>query len=201
MTDKVKNEEKVVEKNKFAKDLCFDKIVWIFMISCIVGFLVETLWCLIKHGYIESRQSPVWKVFGVSFIVGTITEYICSLGQQIVFGSVAWDYSKMPLNINGRVCFLYSCFWGLLGILWIKAIYPIMSKVIEKLPVKLGTIIMWAFIVFFVFDSFVSATAGLRMDKRDAGQAPNNVYEQFLDNHFSDERMNEIYANSQKVTK
>ena len=107
----------------------------------------------------------------------------------------------LSLNINGRVCFLYSCFWGLLGILWIKAIYPIMSKVIEKLPVKLGTIIMWAFIVFFVFDSFVSATAGLRMDKRDAGQAPNNVYEQFLDNHFPDERMNEIYANSQKVTK
>ena len=228
MTDKVENEEKVVEKSKFAKDLCFDKIVWIFMISCIVGFLVETLWCLIKHGYIESRQSlvwgpfsvaygmgavvltfalykvkdaPVWKVFGVSFIVGTITEYICSLGQEIVFGSVAWDYSNMPLNINGRVCFLYSCFWGLLGILWIKAVYPIMSKVIEKLPAKLGTIIMWAFIVFFVFDSFVSATAGLRMDKRDAGQAPNNVYEQYLDNHFPDERMNEIYANSQKVNK
>ena len=140
MTDKVENEEKVVEKNKFAKDLCFDKIVWIFMISCIVGFLVETLWCLIKHGYIESRQSlvwgpfsvaygmgavvltlalykvkdaPVWKVFGVSFIVGTITEYICSLGQQIVFGSVAWDYSNMPLNINGRVCFIILAlvFW------------------------------------------------------------------------------------------
>ena len=53
----------------------------------------------------------------------------------------------------------------------------------------------------FVFDSFVSATAGLRMDKRDAGQAPNNVYEQYLDNHFPDERMNEIYANSQKVEK
>ena len=76
-----------------------------------------------------------------------------------------------------------------------------MSKVIEKLPVKLGTIIMWAFIVFFVFDSFVSATAGLRMDKRDAGQAPNKSYEKYLDNHFPDERMNEIYANSQKVTK
>lgn len=96
---------------------------------------------------------------------------------------------------------LVFLFLGTFGILWIKAIYPIMSKVIEKLPVKLGTIIMWAFIVFFVFDSFVSATAGLRMDKRDAGQAPNNVYEQFLDNHFPDERMNEIYANSQKVTK
>ena len=146
MTDKVENEEKVVEKNKFAKDLCFDKIVWIFMISCIVGFLVETLWCLIKHGYIESRQSlvwgpfsvaygmgavvltlalykvkdaPVWKVFGVSFIVGTITEYICSLGQQIVFGSVAWDYSNMPGNILGQICPQFTVLWFFLSALGI----------------------------------------------------------------------------------
>ena len=136
MTDKVENEEKVVEKNKFAKDLCFDTIVWIFMISCIVGFLVETLWCLIKHGYIESRQSLVWgpfsvaygmgavvltlalykvkdapvlKVFGVSFIVGTITEYICSLGQQIVFGSVAWKYHTIFSNISPWNCTRISC--------------------------------------------------------------------------------------------
>lgn len=72
MTDKVENEEKVVEKNKFAKDLCFDKIVWIFMISCIVGFLVETLWCLIKHGYIESRQSLVWGPFSVAYGMGAV---------------------------------------------------------------------------------------------------------------------------------
>ena len=224
----VKNEVETKEEKTYAKDLCFDKLVWVFMISCIVGFIVETLWCLIKHGYIESRQSlvwgpfsiaygmgalvltlalykvkdaPIWKVFDVSFVVGTVTEYICSLGQEIVFGSIAWDYSHMPLNINGRVCFLYSCFWGLLGILWIKAIYPIMSKVIEKIPFKIGTVIMWVFIAFFIVDSFVSATAALRMDKRDAGQAPNNVYEQFLDSHFPDERMAEIYANSQKVEK
>ena len=72
MTDKVENEEKIVEKSKFAKDLCFDKIVWIFMISCIVGFLVETLWCLIKHGYIESRQSLVWGPFSVAYGMGAV---------------------------------------------------------------------------------------------------------------------------------
>ena len=40
---------------------------------------------------------------------------ICSLGQEIVFHSVAWDYSDMPLNINGRVCLLYSVFWSFIA--------------------------------------------------------------------------------------
>ena len=111
--------------------LTFNELVWIFFISCEVGWAVETLWCYIKHGYIESRQSLVYShlsvaygmgaviltlvlfklrksklitVFLVSFLAGTVTEYICSLGQEILFGSVAWDYSNVPLNINGRVC-------------------------------------------------------------------------------------------------
>ena len=115
----------------------FYKYVYIFIICCVVGFSVETLWCLIRHGYIESRKSlvygplsvaygmggvlltavlskftdaPLCKVFVISFIVGSVAEYICSLGQEIVFGSVAWDYSHLPLNINGRVCLLYSIF-------------------------------------------------------------------------------------------
>ena len=37
-------QEKSQEKGEYAEGLCFDKIVWIFMISCIVGYLVETLW-------------------------------------------------------------------------------------------------------------------------------------------------------------
>ena len=109
------------------------------MISCIVGFLVETLWCLIKHGYIESRQSlvwgpfsvaygmgavvltlalykvkdaPLWKVFCLSFVVGTVTEYICSLGQEIVFGSVAWDTAKCRLISTAEYAFFIPAFGG-----------------------------------------------------------------------------------------
>lgn len=138
MNNNSKYEKKQDEKSKkFANGLCFNKIVWIFLICCVCGFIVETIWCLIRHGYIESRKSLVYgplsvaygiggviltlalyklknssniKIFITAFVVGTATEYICSLGQEIVFGSVAWDYSNVPLNINGRVCLLYSLF-------------------------------------------------------------------------------------------
>ena len=65
-------QEKSQDKGEYAEGLCFDKIVWIFMISCIVGFLVETLWYLIKHGYIESRQSLVWGPFSVAYGMGAV---------------------------------------------------------------------------------------------------------------------------------
>lgn len=169
------------ERRPFAPGLCFNKLVWVFLISCVVGFLVETLWCYMRHGYIESRQSLVygplsvaygmgavvltmalykfrnslwWKIFLVSFVVGTVTEYICSLGQELVFGSVAWDYSNVPLNINGRVCLLYSVFWGILGIAWIKLIYPPMAKLIGKLPIKLGKVLTWHLSSFLFLTPF-----------------------------------------------
>lgn len=214
------------KKDSFAEGLCLDKIIWIFLVCCVVGFIVETLWCFIRHGYIESRKSLVYGplsvaygmggviltlvlykirnsrsyiIFLTSFAVGTVTEYICSLGQEIVFGSVAWDYSNVPLNINGRVCLLYSLFWGVLGILWIKIIYPLMSDMIEKIPLNIGRILTVAFALFFIFDAALSATAALRMDERAEGYAPANAYEEFLDSHFDDERMHKIYANSSDV--
>ena len=220
-------EEKAASKSS-AVNIGFYKLVWIFAACCIIGFAVETAWCYIRHGYVESRQSLVWGplsvaygmggllltlvlyhfkdanlgvVFLISYVVGTVAEYICSLGQEIVFHSVAWDYSNRPLNINGRVCLLYSLFWGVLGVFWVKAFMPATDFLVNKIPLNVNHILVWAFTVFFVFDCIVSASAALRMDKRDSGIAPKNKIEQYLDKEFPDERMHEIYANSQDVSK
>lgn len=210
------------------QNFTFFQYVWIFVAGCYGGFLVETVWCLIKNGYIESRkslvlghlsvaygmgavlltlilvhfqQSKLWKIFLVAFLSGTVTEYICSLGQEICFGSVAWDYSKLPLNINGRVCLLYSLFWGVLGVFWVKAVIPLLQKVFGSVKLPHERLLVSAFIVFFVFDCVLSASAALRMNERAQGVSPSNRIEQFLDTHYTDEKMNEIYANSKPVEK
>lgn len=202
--------------------------VWIFIASCYTGYLVETLWYLIKHGFIESRKSlvlghlsvaygmgavlltlllvhfenaQVWKIFLVAFASGTAVEYIYSLGQEILFGSVAWDYSNVPLNINGRVCLLYSLFWGVLGVFWVKIMIPFMGKIFAAVHLPHERIIVWAFVAFFVFDCALSGSAAFRMNQREAGMAPSNKIEQFLDVHYPDEKMHQIYANSKSVDK
>lgn len=208
--------------------LSFNRLVCIFASCCVIGFLVESAWCVAKNGYLESRQSLVygplsvaygmggvlltlvlarfsdaslWKVFLISFVVGTAAEYICSLGQEIVFGSVAWDYSHLPLNINGRVCLLYSLFWGVLGVFWVKVFMPLTDKIFDSLNPTATSVFVWAFSIFFAFDAIMSAGAALRMNEREEGLAPSNKIEIFFDEHFDDERMHKIYANSKKVEK
>ena len=51
------------KKKKFAEGLCFDKLVWIFVIGCIIGFIVETLWCYVRWGKIESRKGLIYGPF------------------------------------------------------------------------------------------------------------------------------------------
>lgn len=210
------------------QNFSFFQYVWIFIAGCYGGFLVETVWCLIKHGYIESRKSLVlghlsiaygmgavlltlllvhfqhaklWKIFVVAFVSGTVTEYICSLGQEICFGTVAWDYSNLPLNINGRVCLLYSLFWGVLGVVWVKAVIPLLKKIFSSVKLPHERIIISAFIVFFVFDCVLSASAAVRMNERAQGVTASNKIEQFLDTYYPDDKMNEIYANSKPANK
>ena len=206
----------------------FYQYVWIFIAGCYLGYGVETIWCLIRNGFIESRKSlvlghlsiaygmgavlltlllvrfqneSVWKIFLVAFASGTVVEYICSLGQEICFGSVAWDYSDLPLNINGRVCLIYSLFWGFLGLAWVKFVIPLMSRIFQAVHIPFSKAIVWAFIAFFLLDAGLSASAAVRMEKRDNGIAPRNRFEQFLDLHYDDETMHNIYANSKSVEK
>lgn len=205
------------------KNFTFFQYVWIFIVSCYAGFILETVWCLIKNGYIESRKSLVlghlsvaygmgallltfllvnfqnaktWKIFLIAFVSGTATEYICSLGQELLFGTVAWDYSNLPLNINGRVCLLYSIFWGLLGVFWAKVMIPFMRWAFSRIHLPFEKVLVWAFLAFFVFDCALSASAALRMNERAAGVAPSNKIEQLLDTYYPDEKIEKIYANS-----
>lgn len=51
-------------------------------------------------------------------ILGSIVlEYGTSWAFEKLFHAYWWDYSSMPLNINGRVCFPYSVGFGVAGLI------------------------------------------------------------------------------------
>lgn len=206
----------------FAKGMNLYKILMICYIGSFAGVVIEMIWCFLTRGYIESRAGLVYGPFNllygagavvmtlalykfrnkgswISFIggfaVGSVVEYACSWGQELLFGSRSWDYSNMPFNINGRICFLYSLFWGALGVLWVKEIYPMMAKLILKLPDRFGKILTWALLAFFIFNAVVTLIATFRWSQRIDLIEPANAFWEFIDMRFPDERMQRIFAN------
>lgn len=206
----------------FASGLNLYKLLLIFFVGSFAGVVMETVWCFATRGYIESRAGLVygpfnllygfgavvltvclyrfrnrsgWLSFAGGLLVGSVVEYLCSWAQEAVFGSRSWDYSHMPLNINGRICLLYSIFWGLLGVLWIKNLYPRLAAGILKVPNRAGKIITWAVTMLLILDAAVTVTAVARWSARIQGAEPANVFWSAVDKRFPDERMEKIFAN------
>ena len=206
----------------FAMGLNFYKLILLVFIGSFAGVVVEMLWCLLTNGYLESRAGLVYGPFnllygvgavtlsvclfryrnrssGFSFaggmIVGSVVEYVCSWGQELLFGSTSWDYSNLPFNLNGRICLLYSVFWGILGVLWMKNLYPRLARWILKLPNRLGKAFTVAMAVFLVVNGVVTLLAVDRWSERIAGEPAVTAADRLFDKHFPDARMERVFAN------
>ena len=159
--EKNKGEEikKEAEKNKkfTITGLSIWRILAYFIIYSIVGYIIETIFGIITKGVWESRQSflygPFCAIYGVGavimimflhgyskkytrlflggFIVGSIVEYLVSWIGEMLLGVKWWDYSNMPLNINGRICVYFSIFWGFLALYLIGSFNPRIDRLID----------------------------------------------------------------------
>lgn len=206
----------------FAKGICFDKLVWVFLIACFLGDLIEMVYCRAVGGTWMSRSSLVYGPFSIvwgfgavlltvvlrrfagkpdrvvflaGFVIGGAYEYLCSVFTEIVFGTVFWDYSYMPLNIGGRTNVLFCVFWGILSVAWVRMLYPPMDRAIEKLPPLLGKIATWIVVAAMLSNCLLTGGAMLRYNTRQADPAADNVIEQLLDERFDDEWVENRWPN------
>lgn len=210
------------ERGHFAHGLNFYKLFWVFFIGSFLGVVVETIWCIVTRGHYESRVGLIYGPFNLVYgfgalalavglywlrskrdihillggaFIGSVVEYVCSWVQEQMFHSYSWDYSKMPLNLHGRINLLYALFWGILAIWWVKDIFPLLSRWILKIPNRVGKPLTWFLLVFMIFNSFMSGWAVGRWVGRQDGQPPENALDAYFDEAYPDERMARIYAN------
>lgn len=209
----------------FAKGICLDKLIWVFLVSSFLGALIEMVYCYSLDGFWMNRSSLLYGPFSVvwgmgavlltvslrrftgekgkniistfvaGFFIGGVYEYFCSVFTEIVFGTVFWDYSNMPFNIGGRTNLVYCVFWGILGIVWTRIIYPPMSREIEKLPALWGKIITWAVVVVMLCNSLLTAVAMIRYTDRRNYPEADNILEKMIDEHYNDEYMEKRWPN------
>lgn len=212
----------MTKTNVTKEKISFHDIFYIFLFGCFFGWIVEGIWSYLKRGILLNHSALVIgpfnivygvsavvltimlfrvkekkyiEIFGISFAVGTVLEYIMSFLMEKMLGFVAWNYSKKPFNINGRVCLMYSIFWGILGIVWIKLIYPRLKKIISKFNKKKSYKFIVAMCVFLVFNTILTFAAVERGKEFEKGIPPENKFEVFLDEHFGVDYLNNMYNN------
>ncbi len=152
--------------------------------------------CALTAALLKFKDKNIFLIFIIGFIGGSLIEYIMSWGMELVLGFTAWDYSSFFLNINGRICLVYSCIWGVLSIVWIKYLYPLMQKLIDKINPKLGQKLIVYISIFLAFDVMFTAQCILRAKACDKGIAPQNSYERFLDKTFNSAYLKNMFSNN-----
>lgn len=108
--------------------------------------------------------------FSARAVVGSVIEYLLSWGQETLRLSPELpDYSRMPFNLDGRICLLSTrsgAFWASCGS---KPLSPGRFQVILKIPNRFGKVLTWVLTIFMVFDCAMSLLAVDRWSERVCG--------------------------------
>lgn len=208
--------------------LPFRNALWIFVIGCLIGAFVECLFCIFIHGKLELRQATIYGpfnlvygfgalamtltsvpasqryrlpiVFLVSALAGGLTEYLSSFLQEAVFQTQSWDFSDQTFNLHGRTSLLFMLFWGALGTVFARFIYPFFIAKISKKSFVNSRGLAMAMTVFMVANIGISAIAVNRWIGRLHGQPAQHSLDQYIDNNYGDARMEHIYPNMKLVS-
>jgi uncharacterized membrane protein len=213
-------ENNAVKADSFIHTITFYKLFYIFVIGSIFGCYMEQIQYLILRGIWECRAGVVWGpfseiyglgagiiyllyvklkgrspllIFSLSAVCGSAFEYIARVFQEIAFHSITWDYSKEPLNLSGRTSLKYAIYWGLLGLVFIKAVFPVIDGKLEKIRGRMAFAFTWVLIVFMSANLMFSALAVNRWNERQQGLSSEGYIEEFMDNHYHDNHMKQRF--------
>ena len=149
-------------KIDYNKNYELTSIILFFFIFAFVGWIWEVVLILFQQGVLANRGVlygpwlPIYGVgctliilltgfksfrkilkkpfitFSVIMVLCTVVEYITSWWLERKLGVRYWDYTGIFLNINGRVCFESTIFFGIGGSLCVYIVAPLLEKLIQR---------------------------------------------------------------------
>lgn len=157
------------------------KIFYIFILYSILGWFMEVVIVSTKkrkitaRGFLIGPWCPIYgfgalfitlllkkyyddpiALFIMSFLIGTILEYITSYLMEKLFHARWWDYSDHKFQINGRVSLTTSLGFGLLGLILVYILNPFFLRIIKNIPPIIFNITMIIILVIFLTDVIAS---------------------------------------------
>lgn len=216
--------EKALAKGMPGRDLSgkgyisldFFNIFWLFVVGCVFGLVIETIYHLAMYGEWQDRAGLLWGPFSPiygfgavlltvllnrlwranwlltfcsSAVIGGTFEYLTSWFMEVAFGIKAWDYTGQWLSIDGRTSGKFMFFWGILGLAWIKLILPHLLALIQRIPWRVRYSLTLVCLVFMVVDATMTLMAMDAWYSRLAGIAQDSPVDNFFATHYNDDFM------------
>ncbi|MBD5138033.1 MAG: putative ABC transporter permease, partial [Ruminococcus sp.] len=162
-----------------------------FIFWAFIGWGIEVCWMTLETGEYQNRgflNMPICPIYGFGVIMVTVffrpvshtvlplfivTSILCTtfellvgLGMEKLFGARWWDYSHERYNYKGYICLKISILWGMGCVIVIRLVQPMVEKIIDMIPVRLGLalIVLWS--VLIVIDLISSICAVNKLNNR-----------------------------------
>jgi uncharacterized membrane protein len=166
-------------------------VLW-FLFYSVVGWIYESTVCSIQQkrwvnrGFLNGpwipiygsgallvillfyRQPPIpiFPLFILCGVMDCTLEYITSWAMEKLFHARWWDYSNMRFHINGRVCLLGFCAFGVLSVVLLWWIHPALAAFTGRIPLGILWIADGIFLLLFLTDLAVTVRTVVALDQK-----------------------------------
>lgn len=163
---------------------CYAFIGWIwecFYVS-IKRFWKNRKWTFINRGFLRGPVIPIYgfvavsilittvpisentlAIFGVGAFTATIVELFTGYVMEKLFQMKYWDYSNLPLNYKGYICFFATVFWGFLSVVLVKGIHVLITDCIVGFSQTACEICSALLLIVFTYDATVSFNEAIEL--------------------------------------
>ena len=162
-----------------------------FCIWSFIGWCIEVCYMTLETGEYQNRgflNMPICPIYGfgvlmvVTFfrplentflllfaattILCTTIELLVGLGMEKLFNTRWWDYSHERFNFKGYICLKVSLLWGLGCVVVVRIVQPMIERLIDITPVKVGMVLLVIMSVLILIDVIASICAVNNLNNR-----------------------------------
>lgn len=169
------NNQEIARKQDYVVCLIIE-----FFIFSVAGWAFETLYCsiveqhLVERGFLFGPYCPIYGfavvaailLFGriknnvvlavASALTVTVVEFFTSLALEVLYHWRWWDYSNLPLNLDGRICLFASIFFGLGTLLAVRVLHPALREKLTCVPSSIRLVVAIGIIALLFADLIIT---------------------------------------------
>lgn len=160
------------------------RLLWLFFVYSFAGWVTEVFLKFLEYkrfinrGFLIGPYCPIygtgaviitmgaglllpvdrsWAMsFLIAFVLCGLLEYMTSYLLEKYFHARWWDYTRRPMNLNGRVWIGNLILFGIGGVLILKVFNPRLFALASHMEPRLFTALLTALSILFIADGITS---------------------------------------------